>query len=230
MARAAATVPLARIAEALRRLPDQAKTWTRAAQREAWGEFKARREFPGLEARLHQPDARQSLRRGGRVQPGLRSYAYAARGPRKRGAFAYQASGAMAAELRARRLRIRVSAGAVVGRASLHARVLPLLAQMRGTVSQSRTTEAVSYMLTVYQNSKTKSGARRIPVTRLQTVTRSARSPRSYADEWAWKPAELVWLRRRVEQLQLARARRSAFDKKGNIRTRYASAFDGAAA
>jgi len=96
--------------------------------------------------------------------------------------------------------------------------------------ARTKTTEAVTYMLTTYSNSRLKQGPRLIPVTRSQTVWRKTLAARSYAQEWGWQPAELSWLRRRVEQLQAERVRKAAFDKKGNIRSRYASAFDGAPA
>jgi hypothetical protein len=230
VARTAAEVPLGRIAEALRKLPAQAKTWARASQRQAWAEFQQNPEFPGMRARFNQASHSHDLRRGKEPRRGLRSYGFAARTDRKRGWHAYRDSGAMESELMARKIRIRVSAGAVIGRMSLHARVTPLLAAHRGAVSARRVTEAVTYGMTVYRDSKRKLDPRIMTVTRNVSRWHYTASPRTYAQEWEWRAAELVWIRRRTERALRERVRRSAFDKNGNIRSKYANQFNGAAA
>lgn len=235
------TPGFAAIANALRRLPDQAATWTRAAHREAWKEYQTRDGEPGLRARFAQTAQKLgSVRPGHFMQAGLGMYQWSARRrmiPRRdyrsRGHLsprnqrpAFVASGAMRDELMRRRVRPRRAGNEIRTKITLFHRSQNLWGPMHGITRIDYQRVQISYMTTVYTGpggSTDRADPQKVWVTRTVLQAIAQTSPRTYAQEWSLQRREVAWFITAAERLLRQRVARAVFDKRGNIRSTYRS-------
>jgi hypothetical protein len=202
---------------AARLVPGELTGLVLKAQRLALYEFRDRDEFPGVAARFKE----RALVQRERVQASpyygfhLRSSAIIQRSLSSRSlrngrvrsftskggmlpAFTY--SGAMRTELLKRPVRRVHGDGDSVGmRLSLHHRVLNFLGDKHGVQSVTMEKIPATYQMTVYKDSVAKAGAYKVSVTRQIRHRRIQRAAQTYAQEWAIRPAEAVWVQRRVD-------------------------------
>lgn len=237
----AKTPGFAQIAQALLNLPDEAKRWTRAAQRETWKEYQNRSGDLGLAARFEQTaEDLGSTRPGHFAQYGLGLYGWSARRhmiPRRATHFAghvsrrpnrpaFVHSGAMKAELMKRKARTRITGGQVRSKVSIYHRSINFWGAKRGISRMDIRKEYVTYLMTVYTGpggAANKAGPEKVWVSRLVDQTMTQPAAQTYADEWAYKPKEIAWMITRAEALLRARVVKGVFDRKGNVKTKYRS-------
>lgn len=187
------------------------------AQRLALYEFRNRDEFPGVAARFKE----RAIVQRERVAPSpyygfhLRLSSIVSQS-RSSGAFrrgrvrsfrsakdalpAFTFTGRMRDELLRRPVRrVTTGDGSVAMRLSLHSRALNLLGDKHGVASIRMVEIPTTYQMTVYKDSVSKAGAYKVTVTRNVRRRHITKAGQSYADEWAVRPAEAIWVKQRVD-------------------------------
>jgi len=224
----------------LQQLPEEARTWIRAAHRSALTEFRDRKDYPGVACRFDQKsNERSSIGRTFLAISNKGPYDFATRGyalrgrrlndstkanvaqrmvQRNFGTPPYVYGGTMRNELLRRKPKTAFSGTDVKTTLSLNHRALNMFGGKRGVTRKEKTTRPITYLMTVYHDSVNRTGARKVQVTRNISQFRMVFASTTYGQEWQLRGQETAWIQRRSDGLLTQIVRSAIYTKTGRLR------------